>query len=115
MVTATALSSLGKGKSVLREPSEVSPQSQSSGTSESSSDDEGSESSSGSESDSASDFDSDEEIGQEFLDSLLEKARRNAALKAQENEDERDSLVNEGREEEEIRLDSEEKTRCVRN
>ena len=107
MVTATTLSSLGKGKSVLREPSEVSPQSQSSGTSESSSDDEGSESSSGSE--------SDEEIGQEFLDSLLEKARRNAALKAQENEDERDSLVNEGREEEEIRLDSEEKTRCVRN
>lgn len=114
MVNATMLPSQSKGKAPQPEKNYTSSRGVDSGTSDSDSDDDSSASSS--DTTSESDSDSDEEIGQEFLDSLLEKARRNAALKAQDREDERGNVPAEGGEEEEIRLDigNEEARKCVR-
>ncbi|EPS98424.1 hypothetical protein FOMPIDRAFT_1126425 [Fomitopsis schrenkii] len=68
--------------------------------------DSGSDDESSSDTTSESDSDSDEEIGQEFLDSLLERARRNAALKTRFDEDGKDNLPTDREEEEILRLDT---------
>ncbi|KAH9841851.1 Fcf2 pre-rRNA processing-domain-containing protein [Rhodofomes roseus] len=104
MTAVTApLSPKSKGKSVQRGVANVAEsQSQTGSTSDLSSDSH-SESSASSSDTSDSDSDSEEEVGQEFLDSLLEKARRNAALKAQDRERGSQSAV---ADEEEIRLDT---------
>lgn len=88
--------SSGKGNATARIRGVHVLQADNSGTADSGSDDE-------------SDSDPDEEIGQEFMNSLLERARRNAALKKRAHEDGKCNLRTGDHEEEEIlRLDSSE-------
>jgi len=106
MSTATLLRK-GRGNTVQREESgtiETPSRAGSSSESDSGSDSESSASSSDSDA-SDSDSDSDSQVTQEFLDSLLERARRNAALKVQGHKGISDSRTAED-EEDEIRLDT---------
>ena len=113
MVATAKLPSPGKQQATLLEHNTDSLE-EDSGTSDSGSDDESSASSIDATSESDSDL--DEEFGREFLDSLLEKARRNAALKARDYEDDSNNISAEAREEDEIRLETgdEEARKCVR-
>ncbi|KZT64947.1 Fcf2-domain-containing protein [Daedalea quercina L-15889] len=99
MATPTLIS-LNKGKGRASTPEHLNAEALQSRDG-SSSDSETSASSSDA---SDSESDSDEEITQDFLNSLLERARRNATLKAQDNEHANASPVED--EEEEIRFDT---------